>query len=463
MDADELQRQPCHLVAMPFPGRGHVNPMMNLCKILVSSRSRQHPPLIITFVVTEEWLGYIGSHPKPGNIRFATIPNVVPSEQLKAADFPGFYEAVMTKMEAPFEQLLDRLHPPVSAFLADVELLWGVGVGNRKNIPVASLWTMSASVFSMFHHFDKILQNGHFPVNFSEHGAQRVEYIPGISPTSVADLPTRADPRVLKRAVECVTQVSKAQYLLFTSLYELEPQVMDALEAEFSFPVLPVGPTIPFLDICSNHSTNSDNDPDYLSWLDSQPKRSVLYISLGSFLSVSMDQMDEIVAAMNESGVGYLLVARGETPRLNPKCGKRGFVVSWCEQLRVLCHPSVGGFWTHCGWNSTLEAVFAGIPMLTFPIFLDQPSNSKQIVEDWKTGWRVKNQADADEELLTGGKIRELVQRFMDLESSKGKEIRKRATEFKEICQRAIAEGGSSNRNLDAFIRHKSLGRTLET
>lgn len=73
----------------------------------------------------------------------------------------------MTKMEAPFGQLLDRLRPPVTVFLADVELLWGVGVGNRRNIPVASLWTMSASVFSMFHHFDSILQNSHFPVNLS--------------------------------------------------------------------------------------------------------------------------------------------------------------------------------------------------------------------------------------------------------------------------------------------------------
>lgn len=297
------------------------------------------------------------------------------------------------------------------------------------------------------------------PIDGLEHGPQRAEYIPGISLTSVADLLTRADPRVLKQAVECVSQVSKAQYLLFTSLYELEPLVVDALEAEFSFPILPVGPTIPFLDISSNHSTRSDNVPDHLSWLDSQPERSVLYISLGSFLSVSMDQMDEILAAMNESGVGYLLVARGETARLNPKCGERGFVVPWCDQLRVLCHPSVGGFWTHCGWNSTLEAVFAGVPMLTFPIFLDQPSNSKQIVEDWKTGWRVKNQVDADEELLTRGKIRELVQRFMDLESSEGKEIRKRATELKEICQRAITEGGSSNRNLDALIRHITQGK----
>lgn len=148
---------------MPFPGRGHVNPMMSLCKILVSLQ----PDILITFVVTEEWLGFIGADPKPDNVRLASIPNVIPSERLKAANFPGFYEAVMTMMEAPFEQLLDQLERPVTLFLADVELLWGVGVGNRRNIPVASLWTMSASVFRMLLHFDLIEQSQHYPTDLS--------------------------------------------------------------------------------------------------------------------------------------------------------------------------------------------------------------------------------------------------------------------------------------------------------
>ena len=152
-----------HLVAMPFPGRGHINPMMNLCKLLLSSKE---PNLFITFVVTEEWLGYIGSDPKPENIRFSTMPNgFVPPERLKAVDFPGFYEAVMTKMEAPFEQLLDRLQPPVRAILGDVELPWVIGVGNRRNITVASLWTMPATFFSMLHHFHLFAGSRNLPLD----------------------------------------------------------------------------------------------------------------------------------------------------------------------------------------------------------------------------------------------------------------------------------------------------------
>lgn len=162
MELSELEQQKtrslCHVLAVPYPGRGHVNPMMNLCNLLLSNQKDHN--LFITFVVTEEWLGIIAYHnPKFTSnyqIHFRTIPNVLPSELVRGNDFPGFYEAVMTKMEAPFEQLLDQIEPPVSLVMADTELLWAVPAANRRNIPVASLWTTSASMFSMFSHFDLI-------------------------------------------------------------------------------------------------------------------------------------------------------------------------------------------------------------------------------------------------------------------------------------------------------------------
>ncbi|KAB1202241.1 UDP-glycosyltransferase 87A1 [Morella rubra] len=162
--------------------------------------------------------------------------------------------------------------------------------------------------------------------------------------------------------------------------------------------------------------------------------------------------MDEIVNGVRDSGVRFLWVSRGDFARFKDGCGDVGLVVPWCDQLKVLCHSSIGGFWTHCGWNSTLEAVFAGVPMLTFPIFWDQVPNSKQIVEDWKAGWRVKKDLGA-ENLVTRGEISELLKRFMDQKCNEGNEVRQAVKHLKETCQRAIAKGGSSERNLDAFIR----------
>jgi UDP:flavonoid glycosyltransferase YjiC (YdhE family) len=264
------------------------------------------------------------------------------------------------------------------------------------------------------------------------------------------------DPRVMKLALECISMVPKGNYLLFSSVYELESQVMDSLQTEFPFPVYPIGPAIPYLELEYDSNvtsvSTSGNGLDYLKWLDSQPKASVLYISLGSFLSVSSAQMDEIAAGLRKSGIRFLWVARGESSRLNERSGDMGLVMPWCEQLKVLCHFSVGGFWTHCGWNSTLEAVFSGIPMLTFPLVSDQFPNSRRIVEDWKIGRRVKREVQGDQSLMTREEIAEIVQRFMDLESSDGKEMRKRVKELRDLCHRAIAKGGSSDRNLDGFI-----------
>ncbi len=299
------------------------------------------------------------------------------------------------------------------------------------------------------------LQLVHIFFGVIDHGDKHLEDIAGISSTHIEDLRTvfhENNPNGMKIVLECISKAPKAQHLLVNSVYELEPQAFDSLKAIFPFPVYPIGPATRYLELEHSFSTNSDNVPDYLKWLESQPAGSVLYISLGSFFVLSGAQMDEFAAAFRNSGVRFLWVAREEASRLKESCGDKGFVVPWCDQLRVLCHPSVGGFWSHCGWNSTQEAVFSGIPMLTFPLFLDQVPNSTQIVEDWKNGWRVKRAEVGSDILVAKEDILELVQRFMDPENCVGKETRKRARELKNICHQAITKGGSSDSHFDAFV-----------
>ncbi|KAJ4977675.1 hypothetical protein NE237_008455 [Protea cynaroides] len=452
---DELCQRKCHVVAMPYPGRGHVNPMMNLCKLLASRGNDGGDDILITFVVTEEWLNFIGSDPKPANIQFRSIPNVIPSESGRASNFAGFIEAVMTKMDGPFEQLLDQLEleTPVTVILADTFLICAVKVGSRRNIPVASLWTQSPSVFSVFYHFDLLIQNGHFPADLSVRGRERINYIPGISSICLEDLPTIFNGQgreVLGRVLEVFSWVTKAQCLLLTSFYDLDIQCTDALSSALPFPVYAVGPTIPHMTL--KDDTSNSSNVDYMKWLDSQSKGSVLYVSLGSFLSVSSAQMDEIAAGLHDSEVPFLWIARQDTSRLQAASGDKGLVIPWCDQLRVLCHSSIGGFWSHCGLNSTLESVFAGIPMLTFPIFWDQMPNSKLIAEDLRIGWRVKSEVSTNK-LLKREDIAKTVQSFLDSNGEETKEMRRKARELQSVCQRAIEEGGTSKTNLDAFVR----------
>lgn len=104
------------------------------------------------------------------------MPNVIPPERNRADDFVGFLEAVMTKMEAPFDELLRRqLDPPPSVVVYDAYLFWVVRVANRMKVPVASFWPMSASFFAVLKHYHLLEENGHYPVNVS---GQLLFYLP---------------------------------------------------------------------------------------------------------------------------------------------------------------------------------------------------------------------------------------------------------------------------------------------
>ena len=144
----------CHFVAVPFPGRGHVNSMLNLCRILTARDG-----VSATVVVTEEWLGLLANDPAlagAARVRLEAVPNVIPSEYGRTADWAGFLEAVYTKMEAPFERLLDRLDEPPTAIVADTLVPWAVRVGNLRGIPVCILSAVGANMFSVHYRADRL-------------------------------------------------------------------------------------------------------------------------------------------------------------------------------------------------------------------------------------------------------------------------------------------------------------------
>ncbi|KAL2333023.1 hypothetical protein Fmac_014236 [Flemingia macrophylla] len=430
-----------HVVVVPYPSRGHINPMMNLSKILVSKNAN----ILVTFLVTQRWLPTIAAQPKPLNVRLASLPDPAASADTLA----DTVEAVMTQMEEPLDDLLRRLHPPPAFLLCDAFLFWTLAVANRRGIPAAAFWTTSSS--ELWLHYYHIFQR-------KQRGCTNslLDYIPSISWIRQADIPIldENNRQILRWALKSYEWLHKAQYLLLPSFYELEPQVVDALKASFSIPVYTIGPNIPYFGMEEENSchTNGGND-GYMDWLDRQPKSYVLYISYGSYLSISSAQMDEIAYALHDSNVRFFWVTREDNPRLKEICGNMGLVVAWCDQLKVLLHPSIGGYWTHCGWNSVIEGVFAGVPFLTFPIVMDQPLISKIIVEDWKVGWRVKKDDKLDT-LVRRDEIAMLLRKFMQLDSDVGRDMRKRAKELQHMAQMEITKNGSSEINIEAFVKN---------
>ncbi|KAL6839329.1 hypothetical protein ACP4OV_031001 [Aristida adscensionis] len=460
---------PCHIVAVPYPGRGHVNAMLNLCRLLAARDGDGGVAVAVTVVVTEEWLGLLGGGATAAlgpRVRLEAIPNVIPSEHGRAGDMPGFLDAVYTRMAPPFERLLDRLPPPApAAILADVFVPWAVGVGKRRGVPVCVMSALGATMFAVQYNFHRLppaaAAGGGAPVTdvAATNGKDPClieNYIPGVKSIRLSDLaPTHTNEPMLSKILEAYSALREAQCVVFTSFHELERDAFDALRQELPCPVFAVGPCIPFMALQEQHKPNGEGG--YMAWLDAQPAGSVLYVSLGSYLSVAPAQLDELAAGLAAGNAGFLWVLRDAAARSRvgrgAGGGAGGLVVAWSDQLRVLCHPAVGGFFTHSGMNSTLEAVFAGVPMLTLPIALDQPTNSRLAVEVWRTGIALGEKARADG-VVGREEIAAAVARLMrrDGGAAEAGDMRRRAAFLKDAARAAVEEGGWSCKDTAAFI-----------
>lgn len=128
---------------------------------------------------------------------------------------------------------------------------------------------------------------------------------------------------------------------------------------------------------------------------------------------------------------------------------KKGLIVNWCPQLEVLSNEAIGCFFTHCGWNSTVEALSLGVPMVGMPQWTDQAMNAKLIQDVWEVGVRVRVDED---EVVRRGEIEGCIREVMD--SERGKEMRRNARKWKGLGMEAMSDGGSSDKNIDAFVSH---------
>jgi len=212
-----------------------------------------------------------------------------------------------------------------------------------------------------------------------------------------------------------------------------------------------------------------------LSWLNSKRDNSVLYVCFGSICNFSDKQLYEIASGIEKSGHEFVWVvpekkgkedeSEEEKEKWLPKGfeernikNKKGLIIrGWAPQVMILSHTCVGAFMTHCGWNSTVEAVSAGIPMITWPMRGEQFYNEKLItgvrrigVEVGATEWSLHSFQEK-EKLVCRHSIEKAVRRLLD-DSDEAKEIRQCAEEFGRMARHAVQVGGSSHNNLLALI-----------
>ncbi|KAF8032480.1 hypothetical protein BT93_D1404 [Corymbia citriodora subsp. variegata] len=455
---------PPHVAIVPTPGMGHLIPLAELAKRLVHRHG-----FSVTFVVPND-----GSPSKaqrslldalPPSISYVFLPPVI------FDDLPAETTRIETLIALTLARSIGSLRDEVRrlaestrlvALVADLFGTDAFDVAKEFNVSPYIFFPTTAMCLSLIFHLPKLDEE----VSFEYRDMPEPLRIPGCIPIPGTDLLDPVQDRrndAYKWLLHHAKRYRLAEGILLNSFEELEPRVMEYLKQEEPGkpPVYPVGPLVNM-----EKSSKSDGS-ECLKWLDEQPDGSVLYVSFGSGGTLSFDQIQELALGLEKSEHRFLWVVRAPNDKAAnatyfsvysqnepfeflpegflERTQDRGLVLpSWAPQAQVLAHRSTGGFLTHCGWNSTLESVVNGVPLVVWPLYAEQKMNAIMLTQDVKVALRPR--ADAATGLVGRDEVARVVKGLM--EGEEGKRIRNRTRDLKDAAAKVLGEDGSSTRAL---------------
>ncbi|KAL0302460.1 UNVERIFIED_CONTAM: UDP-glycosyltransferase 75C1 [Sesamum calycinum] len=407
-----------HVLLVTFPAQGHINPSLQFAKRLSKlgvkvtfltslSAIRRMTTTSSTVDALIDFVSFTDGYDNGWSTDEAqNFMSAFRNHGSKAVE-----DAIRAKREEghPFTRVIYTLLVP-----------WAGQVASHLQIPVSFLWFQPATVFDVyFYYFNKY---------FDAARSDEVIKLPGLPVFEPGDLPSFLFPSntniydfalpTLSEDFEVLDR-ENSPIVLVNTFQALEPGPLSVID---KYKLMAIGPLIPsaFLDGKDPSDTAFGGDliqksVDYVQWLDSKEKLS--------------RKLEEILS-----------------------CGKdlekQGKIVPWCTQVEVLSHPSVGCFLTHCGWNSSLESLVSGVPVVSFPQWSDQTTNAKLIQDYWRTGVSVRKSEDGG--LVKADEIERCLEIVMD-GGERGEEMRRESRKWRDLAKEAAKEGGTSYVNLKTF------------
>ncbi|KAH9316399.1 hypothetical protein KI387_025026, partial [Taxus chinensis] len=366
--------------------------------------------------------------------------------------------------------------PPITCIVSDSYMSCTAEVAANLGVPRVIFWTCCTANSIAQTNANFLLSQGHIPVKEGDliSKDKLITCLPGkippIRPTDIVSF--YREQHVSETIYSAFLYESHMQniadYILVNTFEELEggKDAQTGLSIN-GCPALAIGPvSLPnFLEGRNSMYSMWEEDKTCLQWLDAQPKGSVIYVSFGSIAIKSKKQLHELALGLEGSGYPFLWVLRSdiaegksmELPEgFKERTKDRSLVVSWTKQLEVLSHPSIGGFLTHNGWNSTLEAISMGVPMIGWPYFSDQFINCRFAKDVWKVGLDFEGVDANGLKLVTKQEVentlKDLIEGFI------GKEMLRNITILKDVAAKAVKPGGTSSTNLDTFVEDMRKG-----
>ncbi|THU60491.1 hypothetical protein C4D60_Mb07t13320 [Musa balbisiana] len=442
-----------HVAFVAFPFGTHAAPLFALARAVASAA----PGVAVSFLSTARSLASLPRAEGLGNIRLVPVADGRPEGTAEVPPPGGIEEMIGMFLAATPGNLREALGAaaagawgiPVGCVVSDA-FMWMAGeVAEAAGAPWVVLWTGGPAGLAAHLHTDLLRDAIGVGERAMTRFKEQLHSIPVLSAHRVCDLPEGIVFGPLDAPVSCLVHrmaqsLPKAAAVLHNTFEGLDPAIDAHFSATFSRS-LPVGPL--HLLAPPAHPTP---DPNHcLPWLDRHAPATVAYVSFGSFMAPPPAEMAELAEGLEASGAAFLWSLRDEVmgllpPGFSERTKGRGLVVSWAPQLDILRHAAVGAIVMHCGWNSVVEAITAGVPMVCRPFFGDQRLNARFIFQVWEIGVGFEG----------GVMTKEGVVRALEavLKGEEGKRMRVKAGELKAMATPAVQPGGSSLVNFKSFL-----------
>ncbi|KAI3675843.1 hypothetical protein L1987_85439 [Smallanthus sonchifolius] len=465
-----------HAICIPNPSQGHINPMMKLAKLLHFRGF--HISFVNNHFNHNRLLRSRGSSSLDGlpDFRFYSIPDGLPPSDAEATQsIPALCESIPKHCLEPLCELITRLNgsevPPVSCIISDGCMSFTVEAAERFGLPEVLFWTPSACGLLAYTHYHDLVQKGYTPLKDMSHVTNGyletiLDWIPGMSNIRLKDFPsfirtTDINDIMLNFFITETAALPRGSAVVLNTF--------DALEQDSINPLFALNPLI--FTVGPLHLMEQDErvkhigsnlwkeDVSCINWLDTKEPGSVVFVNFGSITVMTKEQLIEFAWGLANSKKDFLWITRpdivgGDEVALPSEflvqTKESGMITSWCPQEEVLKHEAIGGFLTHSGWNSTLESISCGVPVLCWPFFAEQQTNCRYSCVEWGIGMEIDTNVKREE---VEAQVREMI------DGAKGKMMKTKAMELKKKAEEAVTVGGSSHRNFDKFVTEVLLKR----
>ncbi|KAL5749115.1 hypothetical protein ACOSP7_023718 [Xanthoceras sorbifolium] len=439
-----------HVLLVSYPAQGHVAPFMKLSHLLSACGAK------VTLVTTQSKHARIVDQ-EQGPVSIVSVPDGLESEDDRK-DVTKLSQSIIRVMPAYVEELIKKINQneeqgdqKITCVVADSLCGWALELAGKFGIKRAMFFTAAPGSLALTLHIPKLIQAGIINLDGAVRKNDNVELSPNLPTLSPAEFMWNnpGHPSLQKIMFEYVKSVNQtvelSDWVLCNWFQGLDPSADHLLPN-----IIPVGPLLANGKPSGNFWSE---DLTCLSWLDRQPPGSVIYAAFGSTSVFSQHQFNELALGLELVGRPFLWVVRPDLSNGNSNDYPNGFtqsvanigrMVQWAPQEKVLAHPSLACYLTHCGWNSTMEGLSMGVPFLCWPYCADQFYNKSCICEDWKVGLCLSKDENG---IITRHEIKKKVEELL---SSDG--IRKNALNMKALAQESVSPGGSSSKSLEYFV-----------